>query len=388
MRYFKPISCILAMLLLVGLLTVCAFATGKEAPRIVFMDGETEVSATETTAAGTLTLPAHTPANGGQLVGWQATVCGNTVFLPAGAAYTYAQDAAVTFRAVTLHMTTAATATARFDEEGAGLRFTTTAAKEELEALRALCSDLVTGTVITTNANAKAAGSFDHAGLDAAQKKYLDVVATAYYKTEAEQVTFAGSVNKIRFENYTLGYAAIGYVKLTYTDGTVGYAYAAQEKGYPASVSPWQMAYAAMKDTEGTKSDRCPHAFGSVFSPYTEGERAKLSPFFVSVVALKVSEKAPGGKTLDHDVEAFGQAVYTERVIRENDPEWASVRAYIDVSKYECTLMILPPEGMVFDETTVSGVVLSLTGLPGIPIKYAMTESFILLPFSNYSDNY
>ena len=194
--------------------------------------------------------------------------------------------------------------------------------------------------------------------------------------------------NKIRFENYTLGYAAIGYVKLTYTDGTVGYAYAVQEKGYPASVSPWQMSYAAMKDTESAKSDRCPHAFGSVFSPYTEGERAKLSPFFVSVVALKVSEKAPGGKTLDHDVEAFGQALYTERVVRESDLEWETVRAYIDVSKYECTLMILPPEGMVFDETTVSGVVLSLTGLPGIPIKYAMTESFILLPFSNYSDNY
>ncbi|MBE6595761.1 MAG: hypothetical protein E7644_08185 [Ruminococcaceae bacterium] len=388
MRYFKPITLILTVLLLVCLLSISVFATGKEPPRIAFMDGEVEVSATETTAAGTLALPTHTPADGGQLVGWQAKVGADTVFLPAGATYAYEQDAAIVFRAVVLHMTTSATVTARFDEQGAGLRFTTSAARQELEALRLLSPALVTGTVITPNANAKAAESFDHAGLAAAEKKYIDVVATGFYKTEAEALIFAGSVNQIRFENYALGYAARGYVKVSYTDGSEGYVYAALEKGVPGSVSPWQMAYAAMKDTEGAKSDRCPHAFGSVFSPYTEGERAKLVPFFASVVALKVSEKAPGGKTLDRDVEAFGQAVYTERVIRENDPEWESVRAYIDVSKYECTLMITAPEGVMLNETTVSGVVLSLAGLPGLPVKGIFGDNCILLPFSNYSDNY
>lgn len=388
MRYFKFAALTVTLLLLVGLLAIGASATGKLPPCIAFVDGEAEISNTETTAAGTLTLPAHTPANGGQLVGWQADIDGKTVFLPAGATYAYAKDASVTFRAVTLHMTTAATATARFDEEGAGLRFTTQATRQELEALCALSPTLATGTLITPNANARAAGAFEHAALETAEKKYLDVVATAYYKTEAEALTFAGSVNNIRFENYTLGYAGRGYVKVTYTDGFVGYVYAAQAKGYANSVSPWQMAYAAMTDTEAAQSERCPHAFGSVFSPYTDVEREKLRPFFASVVALKVSEKAPGGKTLDHDVEAFGQALFTERVVRDSDPEWETVRAYIDVSKYECTLMITPPEGMVLNETTVSGVVLSLAGLPGIPVKCAMTENFILLPFSDYSDNY
>lgn len=388
MRYCKHLFGILTVALLAALLAFGVSATGQEPPRILFTDGAVELSQVETLAAGTLTLPDHTPANGGSMVGWCATVAGESVFLPVGAQYAYGQDASVVFEAVVLHMTTSATATPRFDETGLGLRFTTTANRAELEHLKSLSPALVTGTLITPNKNAKAAPGFTHAGMTEAGLKFLDVVAGDFYKTEAESLVFAGSVNQIRFENYTLGYAAAGYVKVVYTDGSAGFVYAAQEKTSLPSVTPWQIAYAVMQDTAPTRSEAYPNAFGEAFSPYTDAQREQLRPIFAGVVALEVSESVPGGKTLDREIEAFGQTVYAECVVREKDEAWSEIRSFIDVSKYECALVITLPEGAALDTAAISGVVLSLQGLPGLPVSFAVGNGCIILPFSNYSDNY
>ena len=120
-----------------------------------------------------------------------------------------------------------------------GIRFTTTVAADDLQKLVDLESagtiaKVEVGTLITTKAWADAAGKVSFEALDAIKgdkTAYVAVMATIgdFY---AEN-TFAGTIGNAKAERE---YVAVGFVKVTLTNGSVVYSYSAATNATLASV--------------------------------------------------------------------------------------------------------------------------------------------------------
>ena len=174
--------------------------------------------------AGKVVLPeAPAYADGRIFLGWYAQEQnGQKVFLPAGA--DYAPQGSVSFEAIAVRMETAGKGSARVAGQEVGVRFTSEIRRADYEklALRLgrenfsfgtyiVAAEYLAGTKNVFTPEALAAAGYD---------RYIDVPTTGYYEKTNSAYVWAGSVTAIRPGNYTREYAGIGYISLTYTDGT------------------------------------------------------------------------------------------------------------------------------------------------------------------------
>ena len=174
--------------------------------------------------AGKVVLPeAPAYADGRIFLGWYAEEeSGQKVFLPAGA--DYAPQGSVSFEAIAVRMETAGKGSARVAGQEVGVRFTSEIRRADYEklALRLgrenfsfgtyiVAAEYLAGTKNVFTPEALAAAGYD---------RYIDVPTTGYYEKTNSAYVWAGSVTAIRPGNYTREYAGIGYISLTYTDGT------------------------------------------------------------------------------------------------------------------------------------------------------------------------
>ena len=251
-----------------------------------FMVGDRTVS-TATITDGAATL-AKAPGTVAGFCGWQATVNGENVFLPAGAVCT-GLSGNVTFEAVSVGFVTDTGCSVRLLDEQVGLRFTSTLNTADYELLAAAAGGkdkIGFGTYITpARYITETLGVFTVEALVKNGRSYLDVPAGEFYKTTATTSTIAGSVGEIRKGNYTLEYSGVGYLKITYTDGSVGTVYADYNQTNN-SCSILRTVLDAYNDRDESYAYLVVESIGSTHSPYTRKELSLMRDFLDQVVLV------------------------------------------------------------------------------------------------------
>lgn len=276
------------LFLLVFALCVCAFPVmaddGIDTAR--FLVGDRTVS-TATITDGTVKL-AKAPATVAGFCGWQATVNGEDVFLPAGATCTGVMGD-VTFTAVSVGFVTDTGCSVRLRDEQVALRFTSTINTADYEAVAAAAGgkDKISfGTfIVPARYITETKGIFTLEALAKNGRNYLDVPAGAFYKTTATTSTIAGSVGEIRKGNYTMEYSGVGYMKITYTDGSVGTVYAEYNQTNN-SRSILRTVLSAYNDRDESYPNLIVESIGSTHSPYTLKELSLMRDFLDQVVLV------------------------------------------------------------------------------------------------------
>lgn len=279
--FFLPLFLALAMLML----SFPVVADGVDTA--TFKVGSTTVATVEILDGGVTLAQKPGIANG--FVGWSATVNGNTVFLPAGARCE-GLSGDVTFEAVTVSFVTDEGGTVRLKDDDVALRFTSTIKLADYENLVRLAGDrdrIAFGTYIVPGAYVAEAGQvFTLEALRAlGYHQYIDVPAGDFYRTTATTCTIAGSVGHILPGNYTMVYTGIGYLKVTYDDGSVGTVYA--EYNYSKnSCSITRTVLNAYNDRDPSYPNLIIESTGSTHSPYTDLQLQLCREFLDQIVMV------------------------------------------------------------------------------------------------------
>ncbi|MBQ2758003.1 MAG: hypothetical protein IJF31_05895 [Clostridia bacterium] len=234
----------IALLLLLLLLCIGAAACAQtdDGPHLTFAENGVPTLRQSTKEAGSVTLPAPAGTHAAFCVGWQAATENGTVFLPVGATYAYNAGEDLTFAPVYFHLTTQTSA--KVDPETTGIVFTTSFQKAEWLALQELDSTVTCGTLIFPSADtADLNGTLTHDALAANGKAATDVAAVF----DSQGTAFSGALSSIETQNLTTKYTAIGYTKITYTDGTARYQYASYQKDLAPNAS--LLSFAPMQST-------------------------------------------------------------------------------------------------------------------------------------------
>ena len=250
------------------------------------VDGTTVGAAT--IVDGSVTLAAK-PGIAVGFAGWTATVGGETIFLPAGATCT-GLSGDVTFEAVGVSFVTNEGATVRLKENDVAMRFTSTIQRADYEKLVTLAGGadkIMFGTYIVPASYVADAGQIFT--LEALRKKgytqYIDVRATGFYRADATSFTIAGSVGHILKGNYTLDYTGIGYLQITYQDGSVGTVYA--DYNYLKNKQNLtKLVLNAYNDRDPSYGNLIMEETGSTHSPYTDTQLKLCRDFLDQIVMV------------------------------------------------------------------------------------------------------
>ena len=258
-----------------GVDTATFVANGATVASSRIIEGEVTLAAAPKTVSG--------------FCGWRATVGDKTLFLPAGAVLTDLSGD-VTFEAVTVSFVTDTGGSVRLRDEQVALRFTSTIQTADYEALAEVAGGkdkIAFGTyIVPSRYVTEAGGVFTIEALrKKGRTKRVDVPATAFYRTTATTSTIAGSVGNILKGNYTLEYTGVGYMKITYTDGSEGIVYAEyNQKNNSCSIL--KTVLTAYNDRDESYGNLVVESTGSTHSPYTNTELALMRSFLDKVVLV------------------------------------------------------------------------------------------------------
>lgn len=305
------------ILLTLCLILLIACGSNEEKTYITFGEAGVLSAQIETTEAGSMRVPSPAGISAGSCVGWQAKTEDGTVFLQIGATYTYEAGENKSFTPVYLNLKTE-DATLVLDGVNAGIRFTTKVKKAEWETLTSCVAEITRGTLIFTASDISSTnGTLTHAALEQVGKTPLDVPTADLHTTTAE-VCFAGTLTDISELFGSRSYTAVGYVKITYNDGSVAYIYA-NSKGNSASLI--SLARAALVDLSDTQKDAYQYPAGDKFSPYTGEQQAKLAELSKFSVLLAIDATVKGNRRLHDDSDVN---LYAARMIYFADDSNAS----------------------------------------------------------------
>lgn len=219
----------LSLLLLVTVLPIAA----EGAVTVTLICGETRETHT---VEGDFVLP--TPSTGEKVfVGWLLEKDGTPALYPAGATITLTEDTTLT--ALAVKMKTLTPELRAVSAEDLGLRFLTEVSAEDLAELEKV-SGVGYGTIIAplhyTVGGAGISYPLTPQGIAQNKKtRYLDVRAGAFYrKTEATNI-IAGSIHAIKGKHSTTDFLGVGYLSVTFADGSEGRVYAPTDRNNFAS---------------------------------------------------------------------------------------------------------------------------------------------------------
>lgn len=324
---------------------------------------------------GTVTLPKPSKAVNGTFVGWHTEKDGADLLYPAGATVTL--DADAVFDAVVISYDTCEGASVRLVEDNVALRFTSKIAKSDYELLTSYVgtSGIAFGTyIIAEDYLYKTLFTFT---LEALQKagynKYLDIPATGWYEVDKDSCTIAGSVSHIRDENYSRSYAGIGYMKVTYSNGTVGTVYSSFHHEDNAR-NIYKVVFAAYEDRAANHMFVIPaNVHGSEFvthSPYTLTQLDAMKKFLDSVAAVNITI-------------ASGKYVYTATTGTYYKSPWRVSYTSDEYDRYVVTVTA-PVGSSVYDVKALffGGARLAIAN----NAKVSVSASAIVIQHSAYSD--
>lgn len=230
---------------------------------VTVQDKNMIVASSDVTADGSFTLPTADPHSKAQLVGWKDAE--GKLYKPGAAVSGITKN--MTFEAVTVDFQTLAGAQVRF-KDPTGLRFLSQVKKADYDALGAAAT--ATGTLILPT-DLLGTGELTLEALkDKTEgKDYLNVTNDGWLNAETAEAdgayTFSGAIVGIKKGNYNRNFSAVGYLTVTYADGTTANFYG----GYTAenATSIKTVAEKALADAAANPDK------------YTEAEKAILESY-------------------------------------------------------------------------------------------------------------
>ncbi len=235
------------------LFTLCLFlllSCNKSKPSISFGEAGVLAAQAQTKEAGSIRVPAPAGTKAALCVGWQAKGENGTIFLPIGATYTYEAGESKSFTPVYLHFKTDFAASAILTDTESGICFTTTVNKADWNVLAAAATSIARGTLVLPTTEAQALRTpFTHEVLASlsVELRVTDIPADTWSAEGDDTFTFSAPFTSISESDYTQNYTALGYVKITYTDGSERYAYAGYGEGGMPSVAFYSFPEAVRK---------------------------------------------------------------------------------------------------------------------------------------------
>ena len=230
---------------------------------VTVQDKNMIVASSDVTADGSFTLPATDPHSKAQLVGWKDAE--GKLYKPGTAVSGITKN--MTFEAVTVDFRTLAGAQVRF-KDPTGLRVLSQVKKADYDALGAAAT--ATGTLILPTDLLGTGDLTLEALKDKTEgKDYLNVTNDGWLNAETAETdgvyTFGGAIVGIKKGNYNRNFSAVGYLTVTYADGTTANFYG----GYTAenATSIRTVAQKALADAEANPDK------------YTEAEKAILESY-------------------------------------------------------------------------------------------------------------
>ena len=230
---------------------------------VTVQDKNMIVASSDVTADGSFTLPTADPHSKAQLVGWKDAE--GKLYKPGTAVSGITKN--MTFEAVTVDFQTLAGAQVRF-KDPTGLRFLSQVKKADYDALGAAAT--ATGTLILPTDLLGTGDLTLEALKDKTEgKDYLNVTNDGWLNAETAETdgvySFGGAIVGIKKGNYNRNFSAVGYLTVTYADGTTANFYG----GYTAenATSIRTVAQKALADAEANPDK------------YTEAEKAILESY-------------------------------------------------------------------------------------------------------------
>lgn len=238
-------------------------ASASTRKTVTVQDKNMIVASSDVTADGSFTLPTADPHSKAQLVGWKDAE--GKLYKPGTAVSGITKN--MTFEAVTVDFKTLAGAQVRF-KDPTGLRFLSQVKKADYDALGAAVT--ATGTLILPT-DLLGTGELTLEALkDKTEgKDYLNVTNDGWLNAETAETdgayTFSGAIVGIKKGNYNRNFSAVGYLTVTYADGTTANFYG----GYTAenATSIKTVAEKALADAAANPDK------------YTEAEKAILESY-------------------------------------------------------------------------------------------------------------
>ena len=286
---------LLSLVLCISMFPIAAYATSAASYVLTLHIGSLPL---ELPAAPSHTLPRPSALNAGEVfAGWYAPATGNkaAVFLPAGATVT--EDIATELTAVFVRMSTRADAEVRLVDGDEGVRFVTDINREDFARLALYSTALSMGTLIVRKESynlvqsaywrPQTNGVLSHetvAILGAPWNNYLDVVTTGSYTETRNTFSIAGSVSQIPSKMLCQNFVGVGYVKLTYTNGAVGYVYA--DYSTEGETRLYALAATAFGDRVAVQDEEHPYKTAAGYTAYDPSQIAFMQGVLDRVVNL------------------------------------------------------------------------------------------------------
>lgn len=373
---------LLALCTVLGSLCIASCKKNDLENCIAFMENGVLTARYDTAAAaGVVTLPAPAGVHAKFCAGWQATVGEQNIFLPVGASYAYEAGATVIFTPVYLHATTLSTAQLYFSAEGNGIQFITTISTAEWDKLCSAAASINRGTLIVEHDALDETTPLNHTSFEAIATTKVNAVSNDWLMQVGSENSYYGAITNIITSDLAQKYTAIGYVTVTYTDGTAATFYASYVGGAPAN-SLWSLSVAAVHDLADVQSEAYPYAAGGKFSPYTDEQRGYLNTY-AKTLTLVIDNEIEGSISLD----PIYLAQYEQRIISESSVDWYLIKNALSI-KYEGALVVTRKDGTPLTQDEVVAMVLN-TGKKLLTwTNFQFYNGMMLIPYSNFSDNY
>lgn len=226
--------CLIALSMLCFILLVSCKGNSNDLA-IVFSENGVVTKEIATEVAGTLSVPAPAGTRARYCIGWQCINEGQTIFLPVGASYAYEVGESKDFTPVYFHFTTSPDASLDTTVSGGGISFSAEINKADWTGLMAITENVSCGILIAKTADASQLEDFTHKAMTNAQMTpSADIVSTAWQAESEDTLTFGATLGDIADSDLATPYTAIGYIKITYTNGESVYTYAPYtDKGAP-----------------------------------------------------------------------------------------------------------------------------------------------------------
>lgn len=340
----KLVSLALAVCLLAAVF--CLTAAGENAYALTLdVGGSLELHEN----VSSYTLPAAAKA-GMVFAGWRSERDGVSALYPAGATVSLTSD--TTFAALFVEMTVRSPEFRFYGETDTGMRFLTEVNAGDYAALAAL-TEVRLGTLIAPlSFLGKETGAVltpEALALNG-HTKYLDVPAGDFYRTDEKTLTIAGSVHAIHPANSATPYLGVGYLSVTYADGTSARLFAPTDKTCTGNY------YTLLSAKAGESDGR---------SPEQQALLADTLGGFVSVYCSSPANYSIGA----------GSNAFTMRFCKDYSFDGDFV------------LTVKPGEEFRFDRDMrvliMDGIVLTASAY-----KLRDDGKTLTIPYSEYSDNY
>ncbi len=332
---------------------------------------------------GTVTLPQPAGTHASSCIGWRAEKDGQTVFLPVGASFEYRRGEQISFTPVYLHLITEADAKIDLSVTGGAIRYTTNMGMGEWSYLIDIGARPQAGTLILPQADYAKMSSLTHSALT--NQELSPSVQDHIVELSLDAISFDGLLQGISAGKRLTPYTAIGYVKLTYSDGTTTYIYATpQENSFPCA-SLLGLAKSAAENLSDTQDDIYITRIEDKYSPYTAEEYALLQDYTKITLSLAINYAMRGNRGLSADfLDACDQ-----RTIQYGDAscaeEWRILRGLITDINQNGALVITAKDGTAIERENVLEIIYHNT----IKITNAVYyNGSIYIPYSTYSGNY